>query len=73
MSELKLSNENQSSTSVYLTGIGIGALFGLIAAYLYARASGEGERQQLRTGEIISLALAGLGLMRQITEAGKKK
>lgn len=65
--------KQSSAGQVYLTGISIGALFGLIAAYLYARSTSEVDRERIRTTEIISLTLAGLGLMRQITEVGKKK
>lgn len=65
-------------TKVYIGGILAGALFGLITSYLYARAAEEeykgGDKAQPRspsTGELVTLALAGLGLVRQISELGK--
>ena len=59
-------------------GVVAGAIFGLIAAVLYSRASEEerrsgGEIQPLQVGQIIALALASLGLIRQITEMGRPR
>lgn len=62
---------------VYIGGILFGALFGLFTSYLYARAAEEdthGDKAQPRspsTGELVTLGLAGLGLVRQISELGK--
>lgn len=62
---------------VYAMGAVAGALFGLVTSYLYARAAEEdahGDKAQPRspsTGELVTLALAGLGLVRQISELGK--
>jgi hypothetical protein len=60
----------------YVIGAAAGTLFGLLAAYLYARAASEdaqrsGKPRSLGTGELIGLGLAALGLIRQIAEMGK--
>ena len=64
--------------SVYVLGAAAGTLFGLVSAYLYTRASEEsadrpgGKPRPDPTRHLISLALAALGLMRQISEIGKE-
>lgn len=65
-------------TQTYVVGTVGGALFGLIVAYLFARASEEqlaasGERPQIPTTAIIGMVLSALGLARQIAEAGRPK
>lgn len=55
-----------------------GLVFGLLAAYLYSRAAEEeihqsGSAPQISTGDIITIALAVLGLTRQISEMGRSK
>ena len=62
----------------YIGGTLVGALLGALSAYLYARAAEEeentsGEKPQIRTTQLISLALAVLGLIRQFTEVGRPK
>lgn len=62
-------------TSTYLIGIVFGALTGLFAAVLYSRAAEEerrsgGEPQALQTGQIITLGLALLGVIRQVADMG---
>ncbi len=74
-------NEQQDNWKLQTYGVGLigGALFGLLSAYLYARAAEEdalrsGSRpQQITTGQLIALLLTSLGLIRQIAEAGKAK
>ncbi|MBI5669150.1 MAG: hypothetical protein HZC41_14190 [Chloroflexi bacterium] len=62
---------------VYAVGAVAGALFGLFTSYLYARAAEEdmlGDKAKPRspsTGELVTLGLAALGLVRQISELGK--
>ncbi len=62
---------------VYVIGLVAGALFGLITSYLYARAAeedsraGGGRPRPMSTGDIVALALAGLGIVRQISEMGR--
>ena len=61
----------------YIRGVLAGSALGLMSAYLYARAAEEdadendGVPSSIQTGTMISLALAILGLLRQIAEAGK--
>ncbi len=60
----------------YVIGSLAGVLVGLLAAYLFNRAAEEdieinGKPTPLKSGQMISLSLALLGLIRQITEMGK--
>lgn len=69
--------EADSNRGIYLLGAAAGAVFGLLSAYFYNRAAEEnarqadGKKQEVPTRHLISLALAALGLMRQISEMGK--
>lgn len=59
----------------YLTGGMMGLTVGLIAAYLYVRVADENGAQnpgQIKTMDIIGLAVAMLALIRQITDLGAK-
>jgi len=63
---------------VYVVGIAGGALFGVVASLLYARAVeeavGEGDDlPKIPTGTLIGLILSALSLVRQIADAGKPK
>lgn len=66
-------------TQIYGMGMVGGALFGLLAAFLYARAADEGAQRNagkpeaIPTVQLIALLLSALGLIRQIAEAGKPK
>lgn len=66
-------------TKAYGMGVIGGALFGLLAAYLYARAADEGGQHNggspssIPTGTLIGMVLSALALARQIAEAGKRK
>lgn len=68
---------NNWKSRIYVLGAMTGTIFGLISAYLYARAAEENtervDRQPERvgTGQMIALGLAALGLIRQIAELGK--
>jgi hypothetical protein len=73
-------NNNPSSSwksQVYAMGAAAGALFGLVAAFMYARATEEdaqrngGQPNKASTGEVIGLGLAALAMVRQIAEMGK--
>lgn len=61
----------------YITGVLGGAFLGALSAYLYARAAeedeGGGAKPKIQTGQLLSLALAVLGLIRQFAEAGRPK
>ncbi len=54
-----------------------GIVFGLVAAYFYTRAAEDDARRngnranRVSTGELIGLGLAGLAMIRQITEMGR--
>lgn len=61
--------------TVFIGGIA-GVIFGLISAYLYMRAAEEhikthGEPPRAQNGELMGLALAGLAVVRQISELGR--
>jgi hypothetical protein len=77
---LQTQNDRQPSgwkSQIYILGAAIGTLFGLISAYLYARAAEEdadrngGKPAKIPTGQVLGLGLAALGFVRQITELGK--
>jgi hypothetical protein len=78
MSEI-IRKENQSvwKSQAYIKGVAAGALFGLVAAYMYSRAAEEdaqrngGAPNTVSTGEVIGLGLAALAMVRQIAEMGK--
>lgn len=61
----------------YLIGALGGALLGFLSAYLFARAAEEdaerrgGKPTPIKTTQLLSLSLALLGLIRQISEMGK--
>jgi len=79
MSQLTRNTEqvNNWKTSAYVIGALIGAALGFLSAYLYAQAADEevartgGEAPKLSTGQMIALGLTILGLIRQISEAGR--
>ena len=63
-------------TKVFAFSAGIGAIFGLLAGYMYSRAAEEdvsnvGHAERISTGEILGLGLALLAVIRQVTELGK--
>ena len=78
MSELmRKDNQPAWKSQTYVTGVAAGALFGLVAAYMYSRAAEEdaqrngGAPNTVSTGEVIGLGLAALAMVRQIAEMGK--
>lgn len=79
MSQLTRNTEQVTNwkTSAYVIGALIGAALGFISAYLYAQAADEevartgGEAPKLSTGQMLALGLTTLGLIRQISEAGR--
>ena len=67
-------------TRAYTLGAVAGLAFGLIAAYLFARAAeeegvetGNKQPEKIKTTRLMSVSLAALALMRQITELGRKE
>ena len=78
MTQQEQSNSLQErKTRIMLTGLGIGAVFGLISSYLYTRAAEEndnpdaGTSSSISTGQLLALLLAIIGVVRQISELGK--
>ena len=69
----------ERKTRIIATGIGLGALLGLISSYLYTRAAEENDSPEsgsggsVSTGQLLAVLLAILGLVRQIAELGKPK
>ena len=75
---LPAKNDGKSwKSQVYVIGAAVGSLLGLVSAYLYARAAEEeaerkgGKPDKIPTSQLLTLGLAALGLIRQITELGK--
>jgi H+/Cl- antiporter ClcA len=66
-------------TRAYLIGLVGGAVFGFLAAMLYARAAEEeaarsgGNPPSIPTTSLIGLLLSALALIRQIAETGKPR
>lgn len=78
MSEQQQNNSLQErKTRIMITGISIGAVFGLVSSYLYTRAAEEndnpdaGKTESISTGQMLALLLAIIGVVRQISELGK--
>lgn len=69
-------NENWKNKTYVMGGL-LGSVFGLLAAYLFNRATEEeaerngGKPTKIPTMQLLGLSLAGLNFIRQITEAGK--
>ncbi|MCY4464233.1 MAG: hypothetical protein OXE46_01710 [Chloroflexi bacterium] len=66
-------------TRILLTGLGLGALVGMLSSYLYARAAEEnadaeaGTAESISTGQALAVLLAVLGVVRQIAALGKSE
>jgi hypothetical protein len=65
---------------MYLYGTLLGTLTGFVISYLYARSAAEGalidqtgKPRPIKTGELLSLTIAGVALIRQITELGREQ
>ena len=65
-------SENQNwKTRVLIVGGVIGALLGVTAGLLYVRMAEEsGGPQKVSTGNVVKLALAALGVVRQASQLG---
>jgi len=65
-------NETNWKNQIYLMGTLSGAIFGLIARAAEEEAErNDGKPSKIKTGQLITLGLSGLGLIRQISEMGK--
>ena len=77
MIQMQDEQNTQWQRQAYVIGIVAGAALGLVTAMLYTRAAQEdaernhGKPTPIPTGQLIGLLLTVLGLIRQITEAGK--
>ncbi|MDX2140048.1 MAG: hypothetical protein SF123_18320 [Chloroflexota bacterium] len=72
----KLMPKNESHVATYGIGMLVGALVGIAAAWMYARAVDEAridgaEIKPMQVGQIIAIGLALLGVVRQIAEMGR--
>lgn len=71
------SRDNGWKTQAFVIGTMAGALFGLVSAYLYTRATEEevvrngGSPNTIQTGDLLGLGLAALAMSRQVAEMGK--
>ena len=72
-------NQPEWKTRAYTMGAVVGLAFGLLAAYLFARAAeedavetGKKEPEKIKTTRLMSVSLAALALMRQIAELGRR-
>jgi hypothetical protein len=70
------SEKDQWKTQIYIVGVIGGGVLGFLSAYLFARAAEEdvarnGDKPRISTGQMIGLMLTALGLIRQISEAGR--
>ncbi len=71
-------NRLPRKTRALMLGIGFGALVGFVSSYLYTRAAEESDgteqaAQPISTGQMLSIFLTVLGLVRQVAELGKPK
>ncbi len=73
----QLQNDDNWKRQSYIVGVGMGTLFGALAAYLFNRAAEEdaerngGKPERISTGQLITLLLAAIGVARQVSELGK--
>jgi hypothetical protein len=72
--EFPAAHESNWKSQVYLAGGLGGIVVGLLAAYFYARASEENGKgpNRIKSMDALSLAVALLSLIRQITDLGAK-
>jgi hypothetical protein len=73
-------DNNSWKTQSYAVGLIGGVVFGLLASYMFTRSAeedmrlrGADAREPVPTMSYLSIALAGIALMRQIAELGKTK
>ncbi len=65
-----MSDENWKPKVLIVGGL-VGALCGLLAGFLYIRVAEEGDGPpQISTGNVIKLAIAAIGVVRQAAQLG---
>ncbi len=74
---MTVNKDEHWKSRTYVMGLALGAVVGLMSAYLFVRSAEEnpetGRPEPIQTGTIITLVLGVLGLMRQIAESGKPR
>lgn len=69
--------DDRWKTRTYVMGVILGAVVGLLSAYLFVRSAEEnpetGRPEPIQTGTLITIVLAVMSLMRQIAESGKPR
>jgi hypothetical protein len=77
MNQIKPKSRSGWKAQAWAIGSVAGALFGLVAAYFYSRAAEDdairngNQPNRVSTGEVLGLLVAGVAMIRQITEMGK--
>lgn len=67
-----MSQDQSWKVRVLIAGGIIGALLGLGAGFLYVRVAEEsGGPKNVSTGEVVKLAIAALGVVRQVSQLGR--
>ncbi len=67
-----MSQDQSWKARVLIAGGIIGALLGLGAGFLYVRVAEEsGGPKNVSTGEVVKLAIAALGVVRQVSQLGR--
>jgi hypothetical protein len=67
-----MSQDQSWKTRVLIAGGIVGALLGLGAGFLYVRVAEEsGGPKKVSTGEAVKLAIAALGVVRQVSQLGR--
>ncbi|XWX04701.1 hypothetical protein VZO05_03925 [Aggregatilineales bacterium SYSU G02658] len=74
---MTVNKDERWKSRTYVMGLALGAVVGLMSAYLFVRSAEEnpetGRPEPIQTGTLITLVLGILGLMRQIAESGKPR
>ncbi len=74
---MTVNKDDSWKSRTYVMGLVLGAVVGLLSAYLFVRSAEEnpetGRPEPIQTGTLITLVLTILGLMRQIAESGKPR
>lgn len=72
-SELETVKNNDNGAQVYIVGAVAGITLGLVSAYFFMRVNSEidsDKPRQIKTMDLLSLAVALIGIVRQVTNLG---